>query len=376
MENVYLKTKQKNTCNGCTACACACPKGAIEMVEDTEGFIYPSIIDKKCIKCGKCLRICSNYSIKDDRKYIAYAGVNESEDILSKSTSGGVFSALVDKLFLEKDSVCYGVAYNDELEVVHTKATTIGEASKFYGSKYVRSNILGVYKSIKNDLKEGKKVLFTGTPCQCHGLTVYLNKDYENLVICDIICHSNPSPKVFSKYIKALEQKEDSKICKYTFRSKTNGWNNPIPIVQFQNGKTVPESSFSTAFARVLISRPCCHDCKFVKPFNYADITIGDFWGVDKLTDIKDYQNGISLILANTKKGINFLNDIRGVKLYKLDDDIDVFKYNHKMPEKPHRNREKFFKKIDKYSDVEFLNYMNKMSQERLLRRLINKIRK
>lgn len=375
MENIYLKTKDKISCNGCTACALVCPKNAIKMVEDSEGFIYPVIEEEKCIKCGKCLRICSNYSLSEDKKYTAYAAIHNNKEVLSESTSGGAFTALIQKLFSKENTVCYGVAYNKNFEVVHLRATSLKEAEKFRGSKYLRSNILGIYENVKKDLNEGKQVLFTGTPCQCAGLTTYLNKDYPNLIICDIICHSNPSPKVFKRYIKALELKARAKVKSYSFRAKSNGWDNLVPIVEYENGKIEEELTYLTAFLRAIANRPCCYDCKFIKPFNFADITLGDFWGVDKLTDIKEYANGTSLVLLNTPKGKDFFQDVSGLKLYKIDEHIDVFKYNHKVPDKPHRNREKFFKNLDKQKDDHILTYINKMSSERLVRRIINKIR-
>lgn len=376
MENIYLKTKEKITCNGCTACALVCPKGAIEMVEDSEGFIYPKIIEEKCIKCGKCLNTCSNYSKNEDRKYISYAAINNDKQTLAESTSGGAFSALAKKLFKNKDAVCYGAVYNEDFEVTHTRAETLEQTLKFRGSKYLRSNILGIYESVKKDLKEGKQVLFTGTPCQTAGLSTYLNKDYPNLILCDIICHSNPSPKVFKRYIKALELKQGSNVKSYSFRAKSNGWDNLKPIVEYENGTCEEELTFLTAFLRATINRPCCYDCKFIKPYNYADITLGDFWGVDKLTNISNYQNGISLVLVNTKKGQEFFETIQGLTLYKLDDAIDVFKYNHKKPDNPHRNREKFFKRLDNIKDENVLEYINKMSRERLARRIINKLKR
>lgn len=376
MENIYLKTKDRKTCNGCTACALVCPKTAIEMVEDSEGFIYPRIIEEKCIKCGKCLNTCSNYSKEQDRQYTAYAAINNDEQILSESTSGGVFSALITRLFENKDAVCYGVAYNEDFEVQHMRAESLEQAFKFRGSKYLRSNILGIYISVKQDLNDGKQVLFTGTPCQTAGLTTYLNKDYPNLILCDIICHSNPSPKVFKRYISALELKQGSKVKRYSFRAKSNGWDNLKPIVEYVDGTREEEMTFLTAFLRAIINRPCCYDCKFIKPYNFADITLGDFWGVDKLTNISDYQNGTSLVLLNTKKGQDFFEDVQGLTLYKLDDEIDVFKYNHKKPDNPHRNREQFFKKLDTVKDKNVLDYINKMSRERLARRIINKLKR
>ena len=376
MENIYLKTKDKITCNGCTACALVCPKNAIEMVEDNEGFIYPRIIEEKCIKCGKCLNTCSNYSKTEDRKYISYAAINNDKQVLSESTSGGAFSALVKKLFENSNAVCYGAAYNEEIEVVHMKAESLEQAFKFRGSKYLRSNILGIYENVKQDLKDGKLVLFTGTPCQTAGLSTYLNKDYTNLILCDIICHSNPSPKVFKRYIKALELKQGSKVKRYSFRAKSNGWDNLKPIVEYENGTCEEELTFLTTFLRAIANRPCCYDCKFIKPYNFADITLGDFWGVDKLTNISNYQNGTSLVLLNTKKGREFFKGVEDLTLYKLAEDIDVFKYNHKKPDNPHRNREKFFKRLDDIKDENVIEYINKMSRERLVRRIRNKLKR
>ncbi len=376
MENIYLKTKEKKTCNGCSTCALVCPKGAIEMVEDNEGFIYPVIIDSNCIKCGKCLNTCSNHSKKEDNSYEAYAVINKDKHTLSESTSGGAFSAIAKRLFKNKDAVCYGVAYNKDFDALHMRAESLEETLKFRGSKYLRSNILGIYEGVKQDLKDGKQVLFTGTPCQTAGLSTYLNKDYPNLILVDIICHSNPSPKVFKRYINALELKQGSKVKSYSFRAKSNGWDNLKPIVEYQDGTCEEETTFLTAFLRAIANRPCCYDCKFIKPYNYADITLGDFWGVDKLTNISNYQNGTSLVLLNTAKGQDFFKDIQGLTIYKLDKDIDVFKYNHKKPDNPHRNREKFFEKLDNIKDEKILEYINKMSRERLVRRIINKLKR
>ena len=376
MENIYLKTKDKVTCNGCTACSLVCPAHCIEMKEDHEGFIYPVVDESRCIHCGRCLKLCSNYKKQEIGDNITpFAVINKDEKVLAKSTSGGTFYALLKSFFKNKDAVCFGAAYDKDLVVRHMRASSLKEAKKFMGSKYVRSDIVGVYEAVKKDLNDGRLVLFTATPCETFGLYTYLGKDYDNLITCDIICHSNPSPKVLSKYFKALELIENSKLKKYTFRAKSNGWSNPMPIAEFANGNAKEEGTFQKAFSRVLISRPCCSDCKFTIPQKVADITIGDFWGVDKLTDIKDYLKGISIVFANNNKGLDMIKSLENVNVIELDKNEDYLKYNHHKPEKPHRNREKFFNKLDKSKDEDILKLLNSMSQERFARRIINKIK-
>ena len=373
MENIYLKTKDKKTCNGCTACSLVCPKHCIEMQEDNEGFIYPVVDNERCINCGRCLKICSNYKTQEiGDKILPFAIVNKDDNILLESTSGGTFYAILESLFKDKNAVCYGAAYDEKFVVRHMRAESLEQAKKFMGSKYVRSDIIGVYESIKQDLIQGKRVLFTATPCETMGLYTYLGKEWDNLITCDIICHSNPSPKVLAKYFKALELKENSKLKKYTFRAKSNGWANPLPIAEFANGKVLEENTYQKAFGRVLISRPCCSDCKFTTPQKVADITIGDFWGVEKMTDIKDFAKGISIVFANNKKGLEMVNSLENVNFVPLNENEDYLKYNHNKPEKPHRNREKFFEKLDKCEDKLMLDFLNRMSQERLARRIIN----
>ena len=376
MENIYLKTKDKVTCNGCTACSLVCPKHCIEMKEDNEGFIYPVVDEDRCIHCGKCLKICSNYKKQEiGDRIIPFAIINKDKKVLLNSTSGGTFYAMLESLFGNKDAVCYGAAYDKDFVVRHLRADNINDAKNFMGSKYVRSDVVGIYEAVKKDLQEGKKVLFTATPCEVFGLYTYLGKDYDNLITCDIICHSNPSPKVLAKYFEALELKENSKLKKYTFRAKSNGWANPMPIAEFENGNCIEENTYQKAFSRVLISRPCCSECKFTTPQKVADITIGDFWGVDKLTNIKDFQKGISIVFANNKKGLEMINSLKNVNVITLDENEDYLKYNHNKPEKPHRNREKFFEKLDKCETKDILKLLNNMSQERLARRIINKLK-
>jgi hypothetical protein len=172
-----------------------------------------------------------------------------------------------------------------------------------------------------------------------------------------------------------LELIKENKVKNITFRAKENGWRNATPVIELENGSKFEEDTFAKAFSRTLISRPSCSECKFTEPYKVADITIGDFWGVEKLTNIKDIENGISLVYANTKKGLDKMNKLKGVTKYDLDENLNYLLYNHHAPVKEHRNREKFFNKLDKTEDIDIIKLINNMSKERLLRRVLKRIK-
>ena len=181
MMKSYLESKQKCDCTGCGACELICPKKCIKMKEDEEGFLYPSINNKECINCNRCIKICKN-KIENNYQEEAYAVYNRNWNERKNSTSGGIFPILA-KQIIKNGGYVYGVCYDDNMQVRHRKASTLEQCEKFKGSKYVRSDFEGIYRSIQKDLTEGKKVLFTGTPCEADGLIKFLNRHYENLLI-------------------------------------------------------------------------------------------------------------------------------------------------------------------------------------------------
>lgn len=371
MKNLYLENGDKYKCNGCGICTLVCPKKCIHMEQDKEGFFYPVIDEKLCIKCGRCKNICSNCKKNNNYKQKAFIAINKNEDEREKSASGGMFIILA-RYVIEKNGIVFGAEYDSELNVRHGEADTLKKCKNFMGSKYVRSDMTGIYNKVENYLKQDKYVLFTGTPCQCNALKIYLNKEYDKLILCDIICHGNPSPKVFKKYKEELEKKKKIKVKDIKFRSKENGWNNSTPIIEYDNGEKVEDPIFYQAFISELISRPSCYRCPFVSQDRISDFTIGDMWGIEKISPHMNDNKGVSLFLVNSDKAVEILSEIeKNIKLEEVDIKL-AFSYNHNKNVRPNLKRDKFFGKVDNSKSI--IRLMKKYSKGPLPIRLRNKI--
>lgn len=311
-----IQIKDKADCCGCTACASRCPKNAITMEPDTLGFKYPKVDLDKCIDCGLCEKVCAfndNYdkslNLKEPEIYAArHKDIHEIET----SRSGAAFIAISDYI-LENGGIVYGVGYKDHFRVAHKRATTKEERNEFKGSKYVQSDLDGIFRQVKEDLKQGNTVLFSGTPCQTAGLNSYIGKKFrENLVLVDIVCHGVPSPYIWQDYLTYLENKYKSKIIKVNFRDKSRiGWSGHIESFVFANKNKVELDVFKYLFGKNIMLRSSCGSCVFTNFNRPSDITIGDYWGWEKIS--KDFNNdnkGCSLLFINTIKGQILLNNI------------------------------------------------------------------
>lgn len=354
----YLKEQRKENCMGCQACKQACPKNAIDIVEDEEGFLYPEK-NSNCIECGICEKVCP-ISNKIENKAVrqeVYAAIYKEEQILQNSSSGGAFTAICNS-FCDENYVIFGAEYDKNFKVRHGYINNIKDIENFRKSKYVQSDINDSYIKVREFLNEGKTVLFSGTPCQVVGLKNFLkNKEYENLLCIDIICHGVPSPKVWRKYIEYVESKYNSKIKKINFRekiNKDNKWNSKNIKIELENNKTIIEDNiknyYLTGFRKELLFRPSCKICKFANPNRISDITIGDCWGIKNINKELDVHKGVSLIVINTEKGKDILNVLSEyMDLEKLDLEFAI-KENAQFrePTKFHKNRNKFYKNIDK----------------------------
>ncbi|MEE0968582.1 MAG: Coenzyme F420 hydrogenase/dehydrogenase, beta subunit C-terminal domain [Clostridia bacterium] len=247
---------------------------------------------------------------------IYYAVKNLNKDIVKTSSSGGLFSAIC-KHFFKSSGVAYGAAYNNELQVHHEAARNFEECSKFRGSKYVMSELTGIYKDIRKHLDGGQRVLFSGTPCQVAGLYSYLGKtDISNLLTCDLICHGVPSQDIFNQFLEELGNDYNSRAVSVNFKDKYHGWRSPYLRIEFENGAVYSEFIWNSLYGILYHSRftvmPACNNCKYATVPRLSDITIGDFWGYssDK-HGLGNEDEGVSIAIINTKKGLTFFESIK-----------------------------------------------------------------
>lgn len=323
-----IEMLDKNECCGCSSCVQKCPKNAISMIENEEGFLYPVIDKKKCIDCGLCLKVCPQ--LKEIKKADAgypktYAMYNKNDEELLKSSSGGIFSIIANYI-LENNGVVFGAAYDENLNVNHIKIDSKRELEKLRSSKYVQSNIRNTYKEAEEILKQDKFVLFTGTPCQIEGLNSYLMKQYDNLITCDLVCHGVPSPKLFKVYLEYLSKKFKSKVKSYNFRSKSKyGWGLFAEAITNDNKKHYIKSDldpYYTNFLECNTYRENCYRCHYTNYNRVSNLTLADYWGVSSIHPKFYSQKGISLILVNNEKGEMILNKILS-QIEKIDTNLD-----------------------------------------------------
>lgn len=306
--------KSKIECCGCTACANICTHKAITMVPDELGFVYPKINNDLCVDCGLCVEVCQ---FKEDYRY-----ANGPENItvlavrcrdikeLAFSQSGGMFYALSEKI-LDDGGVVYGAGYAEHCRVIHKRAVTKQERDDLRKSKYVQSDMQDVFIQVREDLKAGKQVLFSGTPCQVSGLKSFVSSRLHPLLFTvDLVCHGVPSPFVWRDYLKYMEKRLGEEILVSNFRDKSFGWSSHIETLKTANYK-ISKRIFSSVFYAHIVLRDSCFHCPYTNLKRVSDITIGDFWGwTDKHIEFAD-NKGISLVLINSVKGKKLFDSIQ-----------------------------------------------------------------
>ena len=378
---------KKNQCCGCSACVQKCPKNAISLKEDEEGFFYPIVNKEKCINCGLCKKVCPfiNYEVEQKENYPkAYAVKNKINKDILNSSSGGVFIAIA-KYIIKENGVVFGAAYDENNNVNHISVEREEDLFKLQGSKYVQSNILNTFKDAKESLDKGKKVLFSGTPCQIRGLKNFLLKDYDNLITCDLVCHGVPSQKLFKTYLKSLEEKYQKKIKKYDFRNKDKkGWGLTAKVT-FEDGKSkYINSDFDSYYSNFLdcnTYRESCYNCKFTTTNRNTDITLADYWGILSIHNDFYDEKGVSLILVNSKSGLDLLNNIAdNIELIETDLNYAITKNKNLIqPSVRPEKRNNIYKNIDNSSCTNYIrdNLRYKITLKKVLKIFIsNKLKK
>ncbi len=387
-------------CCGCSACVQRCPKHCISLIEDNEGFFYPKVNVNACIDCGLCEKVCPMLNRSNDmRKPIeVYAAKNRDEEIRRTSSSGGVFSALAIQV-IKEDGVVFGACFNADWEVIHDYAETEEELVKFRGSKYVQSRIGNAYLLAEKFLKAGRKVLFSGTPCQIAGLKFFLRKEYENLYTADIICHGVPSPGIWREYLKeeiALTRnrkntvlphpihEKDTRVEGISFRDKEYGWkkfsfaltlsttNGSGEKFSFCSHIPLHENLFLKGFLANLYLRPSCYACPVKCGKSGSDLTLGDFWGLSAVFPELDDDKGMTALLANSTKGKRLL-ERTDIKTWVTNYESvlrgnPALERSVRIPE----NRAKFYE----YADIPFGKRIRKYTRTDIKSRIKRKIKR
>lgn len=310
--SMRISITNKKDCCGCTACENVCTHHAISMQADDLGFLYPHIDNALCVDCGLCGKVCQfreNYNRWDNYGTPkVYAIRNKHQEVLAGSQSGAAFYTF-SEYCLRQGYILYGAVLDQTFKVKHQRGKTTDDRDKMLFSKYVQSDMQGVFKEVKDDLKAGEKVLFSGTPCQIAGLKAFLGHQYQqNLLTIDLVCHAVPSPAVWKAYIDWIEKKFASKIEEVRFRDKQYGWNTHFETFRLANGKFLKRSTFQSLFYAHYMVRESCSNCHFTNLSRVGDVTIGDFWGWFNISDRFRDNKGVSLLFVNSEKGKELLD--------------------------------------------------------------------
>ena len=360
-----IKITDKSRCCGCEACRSVCPKNCISMKADKEGFVYPHVDLSQCIDCKLCENVCPIlHRVSSITVPSVYAGINNDTNIRLQSSSGGIFTLIAEQV-LQKNGVVFGACFDEQWNVVHCYVETREGLSRFRGSKYVQSHIGDSFLQAKRFLDEGREVLFSGTPCQIAGLKNFLRKSYQNLLTVDVVCHGVPSPKVWQKYLhesvcKAYHIRRGSsfsladKIKNISFRSKERGWKTYHVRIEYQNGKNNSIPAAKNTYIQVFLSdlslRPSCYACSAKLHHVQSDITLADFWGVERLYPEINDDKGCGLILVHNDYAFSLLKSLDCQLQEQKLDEVIAFNPSIIRSVKEPINRNFFYMMLDKTS--------------------------
>ena len=385
---MFLDSHNKSDCCGCQACVRVCGKSAIKMMRDSCGFSYPVVDESKCVNCGLCRKVCPL-----EESYVGqaatpdiYALSSHNREALMASSSGGMFTLLAQWIF-GQGGIVYGVAFDQEFRVRHMRAESMEEASAFRTSKYVESSLSQIYESLSGDLKSGRTVLLTGTPCQIAGVKKYLAQkriDTTLLYTCDNICHGVPSRMLWADYLDILRKKyiaPDDKILAVNMRSKHLSWKKQVMDITLEKGNLRPlleDFSFNRFFLSLYGNRPSCFHCRFTSYKRPGDFTLGDFWNVENAGVRFDVEGGVNLVLVNTPKGQALFDQIKEGADYQSVSQKASWQPHLEYSAKPPANQARFWQDYRKAADKEAVmrRYMRGSLLTRIIRRVTPLLRK
>lgn len=408
-------TNKKNCC-GCSACVQRCPKQCIRLEEDTEGFLYPQVDEETCIKCGLCEKVCPILNQADKLSVLEVLAVkNPNDEERMNSSSGGVFLPLAREV-INQGGVVFGAVYDESWEVHHVYAEKIEDVYPMMGSKYLQSKIGNSFKDAERFLKQGREVLFVGSPCQIAGLQTYLrNKQYPNLLAVDFLCHGVPSPGVWRRYLAetygGYDAKEQSRlratagknsvllsslnatspIGDIKFRDKReSGWKKFRFVVRQKSSSKADQNTvlssdihYDNPFMRGFLSdiylRPSCYECKCKNGVNHSDLTIGDYWAARVTDQDFDDDKGVGLVLLNTKKGEEYFSRLPMDMMPSNLEKAHCYNGGFNEHTKAHPKRDQFFFLIENGKSIKAavdicLRLPFKQRVVRVVKRIVKKI--
>lgn len=386
-----IKIVNKSDCCGCNACGDICPRNAISFKVDNEGFWYPFVDAGKCVDCGLCENVCPMLNVETLKKNdfvepVCYAAEHKNLEVIFDSTSGGLFSAFADVVYKDGGWVG-GAIFNEDFSVSHFISNDKSDLPRLRSSKYLQSNLSGFYSLVKELLEAGERVLVCGTPCQMAALRAFLGKDYEDLIILDFVCRGINSPKINRKYLDSFEERYGSPVVYSKAKSKEYGWRNLTHKVILADGRIIYETKDMNNFTKGYLqtnvfSRPSCYSCKFKGFPRIADITLADFWGIEKIDPSLDKDLGTSLVLLNSKKGLAYFERAKARTIYRQVSLEGAIEGNPALVhplDPPRVDRDSFFRDLDempftKLAEKYLKDYPEgrKAKVKAFLRRLLN----
>ena len=370
--------EEKELCCGCTACESICPTGggghALTLKSDDEGFLYPHIDPEKCISCHACERACfyqSGKLVVADRlvQQQAFAVKAADESLRTVSQSGGAFGVLARQI-IAQGGVIYGAAFDEAGVARHIRVTTAAGLQRIHGSKYVQSDLRGIFVQVKQDLTDGRRVLFSGTACQVMGLRKYLQRPYPDLVTVDIICYGVPSPLIWREVLSYLSRPEYGRLERVEHRAKDFGWHKCLMRLTYEH-KTIVTDVWNRFWGPALATRPSCYECQFTNLERPGDLTVGDCWGAQEKMPEFDDNCGISLLLVNTQIGRNLYEAVQTGFTVRPIDIAEFMQPRLRVPTTRPAGREQFWRDHETMTTAAFIRrYAGLSLAQRIRRRL------